>query len=365
MKDSQMILHVVKDLIEREEMTIAELRDRTKLNEKNLDSLLKILQFLNLITIRDDRVNLTSQAYSLLFDPIMAYEGTELLFESMVDRNKNERAKEKSIRQISKIPALLVPLLLLRSVVPYFGLILRDLEKDGKLRIRKPNRDFLFEYFSPFEIDFKNKIKSWKFSGFTFDEFYDLWIEINKQLPGSIKTKSNFPLIEHEDRILREVKKEEKRKRREKLKIKDVKAVSKTKPQISDRFFGIPKEKLEHFFGARKKVQEGKKQILHVDSDAPSRLVKLLNADVQINNLIEFTRFHKRTKGELVVKIYRKNKVEWTYKDSKGTVPSLFILEDGIYGEKRTLEKFSEDKVKRQVLYLKRIIDESSGRIQK
>jgi hypothetical protein len=65
-----------------------------------------------------------------------------------------------------------------------------------------------------------------------------------------------------------------------------------------------------------------------------------------------------------VVKIYRNNKVEWNYKDSKGTVPSLFILEDGIYGEKRTLEKFSEDRVTRQVLYLKRIITESSGRIR-
>lgn len=360
MKDSRMILRVVKDLIEREEMTIVELRDRTKLNEKNLDPLLRILQFLNLITIRNKQVNLTSQAYSLLFDPIMAHEGTELFFESLVDRNK----KEKSIRQISKIPALLVPLLLLRSVVPYFGLILRDLEKDGKLRIKKVNRDFLFEYFSPFEIDFKNKIKSWKFSEFTFDEFYDLWIEINKQLPSSIKTKSNFHLIEHEDRTKREEKTKEKKKGEEKLQIKDIKAVSKIKPQISDRFFGIPKEKLEHFFGASEEVQKGRKQILLVDSDAPSSLVKLLNVNVQINNLIKFTRSHKRTRGELVVKIYRNNIVEWNYEDSKGTVPSLFILEDGIYGEKKTLEKFSEDKVKRQVFYLERIIDKSSGRIR-
>lgn len=349
-------LKMLKILLEDGKSQISDLKQRLNLNEKDFTTLVYVLEYTGIIKIQNKTVSLSSQTYSILFEPLLIHEGTEQFVRETLAKG---RTFDKEQLQI---PAMLVPILLLRSMIPYFGLILRDIEKDNEFRLNKQQREFLYDFFSPFKFAYEGSIEKWKKLPFSADEFYDLWLTLNRRLSTIIQTESKYP--EH----IAEAKKSEKPKFR---KLKQAKIHEKTKiariPDlekrgIDQRFYNIPLEALKAFFRGDDRE---KGRVIHEHSNYPkNNLEQLINIEIDLQKILAYVTQVEKSKGQITLTDYENEILKWEYLDKKGEVPSLFLTSEGIYGNKENLKQFSEQRIAHQTGYLLRLIKKISGEIR-
>jgi len=240
MKKTDIVLQILGELIDNGILTVKALKDRIKIPDKELINILRELEFLNVVNVRRGRVYLSSQTYSLLFDAAVASRGLERYFERYFQK--------EAIKEIRTIPGLLVPILLLRAATPYFGLILHELVNKGEVQIEKNKMKFLLEYFSPRKVDYIS-LADWKDIDFDVDEFYNLWIVLNKELLDSINVKTSLDHL----------------KPREEPKVPS-RPISQFVPSsatksdsnlvVEDRYFGIPESSIKTLFGIGGETKE-------------------------------------------------------------------------------------------------------------
>lgn len=118
------------------------LQKRLGVNSTDFISMIYVLEYLGVAEVKNDVINITSESYSLMFEPLLTHEGTEQLVTEI--QNGTARFNEENVR----IPALLIPILLLRSLIPYFGLILKDIERTEELNLSEEKREFLHSFFT-------------------------------------------------------------------------------------------------------------------------------------------------------------------------------------------------------------------------
>jgi len=349
------MLEILKILLREREIKVSELQQRLNMNKKSFESLVYLLEYLGVIKVENETASLPSQVYSVLFEPLLVHEGTEQLLREILTGETRFRGENL------KIPAMIVPLLLLRSVIPYFGLILRDAEKDGELKLDSQKKRFLYDFFSPFKFDYRGFIEKWSKMKFTADEFYDLWFLLNRRLPTIIQTKSKYaiPVIKKKKEKRPEDRKYECQdkniiERAEKAKIDEL-----TSREIDDRFYNIPLESLRAFF----KVQDSQKaKIIHSDIEYPkANLRRLIKIDIDIEKILEYVKHIKKSKGQITLNVYTNGVLRWDYFDDKGQVPPLFLTSDGIYGNNDDLNQFPKQIVKRQSKYLLKLTERIIG----
>lgn len=343
MKKTDVVLQILGELIDKGILTVKALRDSINIPNEELIYILQELEFLNIVNVRKGRVYLSSQAYSLLFDAVIASKGLERYFERYF--------RQRAVKEIRTIPGLLVPILLLRAATPYFGLILRDLDKKGAIKIGKNKSGFLSEYFSRRKVDYSS-LGDWKDIDFDIDEFYHLWIILNKELSKRIKIESS---LEH-------LKPREKPKATSKPMPKVVAYPSSATSSISsigveDRIFGIPEKSLKTLFGISEKGKD-LTQINRTKARIPLNLTRIKEINVSLPKMLRFVREYKsKTKG-LLITIYDKA-LKWEFTGEKIKVPTMFLLEDGIYIDEQNARQFSDLKKSNQVRYLEDCVEKS------
>ncbi|MCJ7633998.1 hypothetical protein MUP77_16625 [Candidatus Bathyarchaeota archaeon] len=302
MNKTEASLRVIYALIENGYLKSDSIGAIAKLPEREIANVLRDLQFLDFIVIKNSRVYLSSQVYSVLFDAVSASRGLEKYVGQHFDGNV--------VKETRAIPALLVPLLLLRAASPYIGLILQDLEKKGKIQIARNKEELLLDYFSRRPIDYK-PTKNWKEIDFEPEEFYDLWIALNEELSKRIDTSSGL-----------------------------FETLGKTE-SLGD-FGKTSKSSKESKFGTLiKKAEES----------IPSNLKMLKAVRISMQNMLAFIHARKNATTGLVITNYG-NALKWEFTGEKIAVPPMFLLEDGIYIEPRFAGRFSKRVIFNQVNYL-------------
>jgi hypothetical protein len=352
------MLEILKILLRERKSKVSELQQRLNMNKKSFESLVYLLEYLGVIKVESETVSMPSQVYSVLFEPLLIHEGTEQLIREILTGGTRFRGEDL------KIPAMIVPLLLLRSVIPYFGLILRDAEKEGELKLASQKKEFLYDFFSPFKFDYKDSLEKWSKMSFTADEFYDLWFLLNRRLPTIIQTKSKYviPITKEKKERRPESRKRARAYHLDKGIIKgvDKEKINEISPhEIDDRFYNIPLESLKAFF----RLEDTKKgKIIHNDIDYPKAdLRKLIKVDIDLEKILEYVKHVKKSKGQITLNVYTNGVLKWEYFDDKGHVPPLFLTPDGIYGNNNDLSRFSKQMVKRQSEYLLKLTERIIG----
>jgi len=343
------MLQLLKRLIEERKSRIPDLQQRLGMSATDFVSLVYVLEYLGVVEVKNDVINMTGQSYSLLFEPLLVHEGTEQFVREIQDGMA--RFNDDNI----KIPALLVPILLLRSLIPYFGLILRDIEKTEELELDNEKKEFLYDFFSLFKFDHSFSIKRWNRLSFTADEFYHLWFLVNRSLPEIIKTRSRY---EVETTEKKEAEKIVTTNRLQELSVKknsDKEKSRKSSPEIDDRFYNIPIESLKAFFEDKK---EDKPKITHNNADYPmDNLVRLIKINIDTQRIVNSLEHYEQTRGQINLNVYRNGILKWDYFDERGKVPPLFLTCEGIYGDKSDIVQYSKRRVMRQSKYLQKLIE--------
>lgn len=349
------MLEILKILLKERKIKVSELQQRLDMNKKSFESLVYLLEYAGAIKVKNETMSMPSQVYSILFEPLLIHGGTEQLIREILTGGTRFREEEL------KIPAMLVPLLLLRSTIPYFGLVLRDAENDGELKLHPKKKEFLYDFFSPFKFDYKGFIEKWSKLHFTADEFYDLWFVLNRRLPTVIKTRSRFaaPVIKEKKGIRPEDRRVERLDEKIIESAKEAKIDELVSREIDDRFYNIPLESLRAFF----KVEEAKKgKIIYNDVDYPeTNLKRLIKANIDLEEILEYVRHVEKSRGQITLNVYKNGVLKWEYFDNKGDVPPLLLKSEGIYGDNDDLKRFSKQRVKRQSEYLLKLTERMSG----
>lgn len=341
MKKMDIIMQILGELINNGILTVKALKDSIKIPDKELTYILRELEFLNLINVRKGKVYLSSQAYSLLFDAIVASRGLEKYFE--------RHFQKEAIKEIRTIPGLLVPILLLRAANPYFGLILHELIKKGEIQIDKDKIAFLLDYFSPRKVDYSS-LADWKDIDFNVDEFYDLWIALNKELVNSINIKR--PL---DDLKPREKPQAPDRPMSQFLKSPTFATKPDSKLVVEDKYFGIPESSIKTLFGIDEETKK-KTQIKKTRAKIPSKLRRIAEIKISLPKMLRFIKEHKNKTEGLVVTVYDKA-FRWEFRGRRIIVPTLFLLEDGIYVDAQTDRRFSDLDKSNQARYLEDCVE--------
>ena len=336
MKKTDIVLQILGELINNGILTVKALKDRIKIPHKELTYILRELEFLKVVNVRKGEVYLSSQAYSLLFDAVIASRGLE----RYIERHFHKEA----IKEIRTIPGLLVPILLLRAATPYFGLILRELVKKGEIQIDKDKMGFLLEYFSPRKVDYSS-LADWKDVDFNVDEFYDLWVVLNKELLNSINIKR--PLDHLKPREKRQV---PSRPMSQFVKSPTLTQKSDSNLVVEDRYFGIPESSIKTLFGISEESKK-KTQIKKTRAKIPSNLRRIAEIKISLPKILRFVKEHKNKTEGLVVTVYDKA-LRWEFRGKRIIVPTLFLLEDGIYIDERNDRQFSDLDKLNQARYL-------------
>jgi len=333
MKKTDRVLQVLEELIEKGILTIEALRDSISISKEELKYILQDLEFLDMVHIDKGRVYLSSQTYSLLFDAVIASKGLERYLE----RHLGNRV----VKEIRTIPGTLVPILLLRAARPYFGLILRDLIKKGEIRIDKNKLDFLLEYFSSRRLDYA-PLGDWEDIGFEPEEFYDLWIFLNRELSRRVRISPYLSRLTTPKKL----------NAKSKIRKNATSPPSISTPHISSEegIFGIPEGSLKMLFGISEEDQ-GLTQTVRVNASVPSNIRKIREMKISLPKMSLFIQEYKsKTKG-LVIMIYD-NALKWEFTGEKIKVPTMFLLEDGIYIDEQTARRFTDLEISNQVRYL-------------
>lgn len=340
MKRTDVVLQILSALIDSGILTIEALRDRIKITDEEMTHVLRELEFLNVVSVRKGKAYLSSQAYSLLFDAVVASRGLERYFERHFQR--------KAIKGIPTIPGLLVPILLLRAANPYFGLILDELVKRGEIHIDKRKTAFLLEYFSPRKVDYSS-VADWRDIDFDVDEFYDLWIVLNKELLRTINIRRPLDHLRPREKL--EVPS------RPISQFAESQASTKRPSRwvVEDRYFGIPESSINKLFGISEKTKE-KLKIKKTRAKIPSKLRKIAEIKISLPKMLRFVKEHKKETEGLAVTIYDKA-LRWEFKGKRMSFPTMFLLEDGIYIEEQTDRKFSNVEKLNQVRYLEDCVE--------
>ncbi len=295
-------------------------------------------------------VSMSAQSYSLLFEPLLTHEGTEQFV--LWIQNGTERFNEENIT----IPALMIPILLLRSFTPYFGLILRDIEKKENLGLDVEQKEFLHDFFSLFKFDYGQSMKKWKNLSFTGEEFHHIWLLVNQALPMIIRTSSKYelaPLNKDERKFPQSEKTKEINKESIKIpKTEDQKTTS-TNSVMDRRFYNIPVENIKAFFG---EIEKKTPQIKYNSSMYPmDNLIKIVDLKLTLSKLVNQLAEYANDTGQITLNVYQ-NILKWDYSDEKGDVPPLFLAPEGIYGDKTELKHYTKQRISHQARYLKELL---------
>jgi hypothetical protein len=338
MRKSEVVHEILNELIKSGSLTIKDLGKAVKIPAKELVYIIRELEFLNLVNVRDEIVYLSSQTYSLLFDVVIASEGLEEYLKRRLDK--------ETIRETRTIPGFLVPILLLRASIPYYGVMLEELEKNDEIRIDRTKLKFLLEYFSSRKIAYSS-IAAWKNIEFDIDEFYDLWIALNKELLESVelKRKLDYPksLKEHiiPTQPLSQLVTSTST---------DTKGRTASSFVVEDKYFGVPESSVKSLFGIGEEHEE-RTQIIETSTAVPPNLRRIIEADISLPKMLRFIKEHKNKTGGLVITVYDKA-LRWQFRGRKLVVPVMFLLKDGIYVDKQDDVGFSETDKLNQARYL-------------
>lgn len=349
------MLEMLKILLKERQVKLSDLQQRLHMNKKSFESLVYLSEYSEVIVVDNQIVSIPAQVYSILFEPLVIHEGTEQLIQEVLTGRTNFRQKELTI------PSMLVPLLLLRSIIPYFGLVLRDAENDGELELDPEKKEFLYNFFSPFKFDYKGFIEKWSMLDFTSNEFYNLWFVLNRRLPKVIKMTSKYatPTIKKEKWIRSEKSKLERSDKKKIESVLKVKIDKKVTREIDDRFYNIPLESLRIFF----KMEGFKKgRIIYNNIDYPEKNLKsLIKTNIDLEKILEYVRQIEKSRGQITLNVYKNGVLKWLYFDQKGDVPPLILTAEGIFGDNDDLKRFSKQRVKRQSEYLLNLTERISG----
>lgn len=348
MKEIEKILRILGELIDKGVISVEALGDNIKIPRSKLSEVLRELEFLNIVNSRKGKVYLSSQAYSLLFDAIFASRGLSEYLE--------RRFSNGAIKEAGKIPGILVPILLLRAASPHFGVILDDLTRQQKIHIDSKKMQFLLEYFSSRSVDY-SPLNAWRDIYFDFDEFYDLWIALNKELlkkigaeKESFELEAEKPYVTTAPALSRDAAKP--------TKTSIPSTELKHNLGADDRYFGIPESSLKELFGVTGKGDFGAR--MHkARTKLPSNLQRITKVKISLPKMLRFIRERKmRTEG-LVITKYNKA-IKWQFKGKRILVPPMYLQEDGIYIDAKTEQQFSDREKLGQVEYLKNCVATSN-----
>jgi hypothetical protein len=349
--ETSKMMQLLKVLLEERKSQIKDLEQKLSIHNAELIPLVYILEYLGIVEVKGDMVSMSAQSYSLLFEPLLTHEGTEQFVLGI--QNGTERFNEENI----KIPALMIPILLLRSFTPYFGLILRDIEKKENLGLGVEQKEFLYNFFSLFKFDYGQSMKKWKNLSFTGEEFHHIWLLVNQALPTIIRTSSKYelvPLNKDEKRSLQREKPKEIIKQPIKIqKPDDQKTTSKANPVMDERFYNIPVENLKAFFGENEKKTP--KIRYNSSTYAMDNLIKIVDLKLTLSKLVSQLADYAHGTGQITLNVYQ-NVLKWDYSDEKGDVPSLFLAPEGIYGDKTELKNYTKQRISHQARYLKDLL---------
>jgi hypothetical protein len=339
MRKSEIVHEILDELIKSGSLTIKDLGRAVKIPIKELVYILRELEFLNLVNIRYEIVYLSSQTYSLLFDVVIASEGLEEYLKRRLDK--------ETIRETRTIPGFLVPILLLRAAIPYFGVMLEELKKNDEIRIDRSKLRFLLEYFSSRKMAYSS-IADWKNIDFDIDEFYDLWIALNRKLLDSVKLKRR---IDYPRRP------EEHGPPTQPLSQLVTPTSTDTKSRtasssyiVEDKYFGVPESSVKSLFGLGEERRE-RTQIIETSAGVPPKLRRIVEADISLPKMLRFIKEYKNKTDGLVITVYDKA-LRWQFRGRKLVVPVMFLLEDGIYVDEQDDVGFPETDKLNQARYL-------------
>lgn len=348
-QDLKKTLEMLKILLGEPRIKASDLRKKLGMSEDSFLSLTCALDYSGIIKTEKDMVRMSAQWYSLLFEPLLVHGGTEQLVDEIVNGDS------QFTRDSLSIPAILVPLLLMRSIIPYFGLVLRDIEKTEELGIDDRKKEFLYDFFSPFNFDYKKASEKWEQLHFSSDEFYSLWFLVNARLPAIIRVKSRYPTVTAFDKESKlEIEKNKTQQRNAEHIALSVKPKESEVPKQVARLYNLPLNILKAFF---EDAERDRVRIIRKDEDYPTdSLTRLLGVNANLEKILEHLSKNGESRGQITIVVY-KNVLEWQYFDERGNVPPLFLTNEGIYGNGNDLKRYSEQKVKRQVKYLSQLIE--------
>jgi hypothetical protein len=190
-EELELIFSLIKYLIEKGSVTKDEMYLHLNKNEKDVDSILFYLEYLDFININENKISLKSHSYSLFSDIVLFHSNTESFIKNIfINQTKlNDNA--------FSIPAFLFPLLVVRAIFPYIGLILKDLDTKKLVKLSGEKKKFLFDFFSPFKYSYEDLVKEYKSITFTSEELYELWFALNRILISVINTDSKYGLTNY------------------------------------------------------------------------------------------------------------------------------------------------------------------------
>lgn len=311
--DLKHVNKILTELSENNGMIKSELRKRLKITYKKMDSLLNVLEYLDFIELQQETVYIKSNIYSLLYEPLKYANATQTFLSQIINH-------ETKLSGDFTIPAHLMPLLLLRSIAPYFGLIIKDIERDGDLHLSPIKKACLYDSFSTFKFD-NGSTKQFANLKFNSDELYYLWFHINKKLISVINTKSSYDS-------------------------KDIRIENKS-TRIS------PIISIDNYLPINDKIQH----INIINKEFDRKDILLFNESmIDIEKLINKISHSMYSSKNLTINLYKNNVIEWIYEDDKGKLPTMIIMKNGIYIYTHSLLQFNSNKIRHQILYIDKII---------
>ena len=326
MKSVEAIIRIVDALFENGYLRVKSVGEVAKIPEGEVPHILRELQFLDYVFIKNGKVYPSSQIYSLLFDAVLVSEGLDQFFK--------KNFQDAAVRENKTIPGLLVPILLLRAASPFVGDILKDLKEEGKLQIDKNKEDFLFDYFSRRPIDFK-PLKNWREIYFDSEEFYDIWILLNEKLIKRIGIPTDD-------------------KNRTVADNRSKRAPMPSTVVAGSSYVEAPEVSMEKAVAITERSTS--RTIIKTTQECiPSNLRKLRAIDISISKMLRFIQEQKsRSKGLVITKY--SDALSWEFVGEKIEVPTMFLLKDGIYIEERIRREFTELEIFNQANYLEECI---------
>lgn len=331
MKKMDVLSRIIETLIENGVLSFRALRNEVRVRSEDLEYLLRDLEFLNIVNARKDKIYLSSHAYSLLFDPVIASRGlTDYIQRSF---------QNGVVKETKNIPGLLVPILLMRAANPYIGLIIRDLKKNNEIELDQKKVDFLLAYFGQRKVDYAS-LKDWKNIDFDLDEFYDLWMILNRELSIRVKTSTDSVLSSRIEPspLSPQV-------------YGDTKFATKTKSSLID---SVAVQKISEsalMKSALRRDNSGVTQIRRAKETIPSDLRRIKEIEVSLPTIVSFVENQRSNTEGLTINVFG-NAIKWEFVGKRAQFPALFLMEDGIYIEEQTKREFSKEDIDKQARYL-------------
>jgi hypothetical protein len=361
-EELELIFSLIKYLIEKGSVTKDEMYLHLNKNEKDVDSILFYLEYLDFININENKISLKSHSYSLFSDIVLFHSNTESFIKNIfINQTKlNDNA--------FSIPAFLFPLLVVRAIFPYIGLILKDLDTKKLVKLSGEKKKFLFDFFSPFKYSYEDLVKEYKSITFTSEELYELWFALNRILISVINTDSKYGLTNYNKQApyKKQVKIIDKLEVGKKYDANGLVSISriteKEKPsEFIETYKIIEKEGQNELKNMVKIIIEKSQYITYINNKLDEyKLEKIHDFNINILKLKQYIEHNYKNNNHLKFNLYE-NAVEWIDEEKKLTNPSIYILHNGIYINKNDKDKLNSYKINIQIKYIVNVLKQIEG----